>query len=221
MNFFVNIHTHTAGKNTNICINNLNFDSKLTISQSENHFFSFGLHPWDVENANLEHFFLSLEQQIQKKSIVAVGEIGLDKAVVCDFSLQSNVFLEQLKLAQKFNFPVIIHCVKAYLEILEILKKQKVTIPIIFHQFMGNYEIYRQLIKFNSYFSFGKNLFLEKAKFFQYFDKIELSRVFFETDDSEISIESVYEQASKLLNLDIEILKAQAYQNFNIVFRIK
>jgi len=218
MNLYVNIHTHTADKNTNICINNLNFDSKLTTSVRENLFFSCGLHPWDVETFDFEVVKMQLVEKIAGKQIIAIGEIGLDKAVACNFVLQKNVFTKQLKLAQQFSKPVIIHCVKAYSEILEIIKQEKITVPLIFHQFMANFETYKQLLKYNSYFSFGKNLFLEKAKIFSYFDEIPISRIFFETDDSEILVEKVYLKASEMLNLDIEILKTQIVTNFDTIF---
>jgi TatD DNase family protein len=218
MTNFINIHTHFADKNTNICIKNSIETENFNEKKEQNLFFSAGVHPWNVEKENLEKVLTNISQLIENKRIIAIGEIGLDKICDSDFQLQKFFFEQQLHLAQSFNFPVIIHCVKAHSDILEILKRLKITIPLIFHQFSGNLQIYNSLNKYFSFFSFGKNLFFAKAKLLDFIKEIPLEKIFFETDDSEIPIEDVYLQASKILQIDVEILKMKTLENFNRIF---
>lgn len=68
-----------------------------------------------------EEYYANLAGQ---EKVVAVGEIGLDYyRNAAAKELQKKVFLEQLKLAQKFNKPVIIHCREAHEDLQEIFKE--------------------------------------------------------------------------------------------------
>lgn len=213
---YINIHTHSSCKNNNICIQSIHF-SEVLISSNVNQFYSIGLHPWDITENNSKNYLISIQEKVKNKQIVAIGEIGLDKAISTDFPLQKNVFLEQLLLAESLQLPVVIHCVRAYSDILHILKKEKISIPIIFHDFRANQQIFNQLLKYNSYFSFGSVLFSAKAKIVNYFNEIPLERIFFETDDSDITIENVYLQAAKLRNIGVGDLKQGIYKNYKSV----
>jgi TatD DNase family protein len=46
-----------------------------------------------------------------KTNCLAVGECGLDKRIAIPIELQQLVFEKQLVLAQKYNKPVVLHCV--------------------------------------------------------------------------------------------------------------
>jgi len=219
MSQFINIHTHSICKNRNICIKNLAFAEEINFYSSENTFFSYGLHPWDIENNNLNSFLEKIKKVFEFKKVIAFGEIGLDRAISTDLSLQKQVFIEQLKLAYDLDIPVIIHCVRAYSDIIEILKKEKYSKPILFHDFRANLQTFKQLEGFNSYFSFGKSLFSAQAKTNTYFKDIPLSRIFFETDQADIEIENVYLQAQKMKEMDLGVLKTQIEENFKKIFK--
>lgn len=54
-----------------------------------------------------------------------MGEIGLDKGSYgrkIDFNDQVKVFQKQLELAKELNKPASIHCVRAFGDLLQILK---------------------------------------------------------------------------------------------------
>lgn len=211
---FINVHTHSDCKNSNICIKNNHFLEDLTFQDNENQYFSIGLHPWDISKSDLNTYLTSIKEKLKNKKIIALGEIGLDKAISTNFSLQKKIFIEQLLLAESLQLAVIIHCVKAYSDILEILKKEKITTVLIFHNFTANQQIFNQLMKYNSFFSFGKILFSKKAKISNYFNLISLKRIFLETDDENIPIEDVYLQASKIKKIELHKLKKQINLNF-------
>src|SRR5690606_9572156 len=71
--------------------------------------YALGIHPLYVHNST-SHDLLELRRLLAAGSAVAVGEIGLD-FFVADYNRaqQEHFFTEQLKLAQDFGLPVILH----------------------------------------------------------------------------------------------------------------
>ena len=71
-------------------------------------------------------------------------------------------------------------------------------------------------------FSFGKDLLIDNSNAQKALLNINLSNIFFETDNSEnISIEEIYKKAAKLLNLSIVELETQIEENFKTVFNAR
>ena len=106
----------------------------------ENTFMAMGLHPTEVKE-NWKEIVDLMEKELQTGIYIAVGEIGMD--LYWDQSkkdLQKEAFERQLKFAEKFRFPVIIHSRNALEETLEILEKTKPSVPVIFHSFTGKKE---------------------------------------------------------------------------------
>lgn len=85
-------------------------------------YYSIGIHPWEVRESNVSQQLSFLQQQLQGKQFVAVGEAGLDKLAEASMELQLAVFKEQVKLSEKLGLPLIIHCVKAMEELLAVKK---------------------------------------------------------------------------------------------------
>lgn len=129
----LDIHTHkqevdTQGKS--IINYPLLADSPLYMPLAENvevavgrgSYYSIGIHPWEVRESNVSQQLSFLQQQLQRKQFVAVGEAGLDKLAKAPMELQLAVFKEQVKLSEKLGLPLIIHCVKAMEELLGVKK---------------------------------------------------------------------------------------------------
>ena len=156
---FLNAHTHHLSHQSDVLdLYNqfpkaINDDAKL---------FSVGIHPAYIKTSSIEEELEIIRENLSNKNCLAIGEIGLDKLCETDFELQIDVFERQLQLASEYRFPVIIHSVRAYQEILHIRKKLKLTIPFIFHGFNKNEQILNQIIAQNCYASFGKNLLYNK-----------------------------------------------------------
>ncbi|WVZ86816.1 hypothetical protein U9M48_033542 [Paspalum notatum var. saurae] len=84
----------------------------------------FGLHPWWVRERSPD-WMDSLRRFFAETPEAAVGEIGLDKGShgkTIDFGEQVEVFQRQLELAKEMDRPVSVHCVRAFGDLLEILK---------------------------------------------------------------------------------------------------
>lgn len=207
---FINIHTHHLSKDDGVFLfnNRFAFDKNLFLQK----YFSIGIHPWD---AGLDFSITELEQNISNENCLAIGECGLDKLSGPNLEIQKAVFETQLQLASKYHKPVIIHCVKAYDELIEVCKPF-LEIPKIIHGFNKSSQLAIQLINSGFYLSLNDSI-LKKENFD--FSVIPLDRLFFETDmNSLISINEIYDMVSKRFNVDVELLKEKINLNFTTIF---
>jgi len=129
-----------------------------------------------------------LEDYLLKKNSVAVGEIGLDLYVRKDNQLfQEEVFLAQLKLAKKFDLPVIMHVRGAIDLILKNLRKIKVRGGIA-HAFNGSLQQGYQLIELGFKLGFGGAMTYPRAKHIQMLAKeLPIEAIVLETDSPDMS----------------------------------
>ena len=112
---------------------------------------SIGIHPWYVEEATGD-WAEKMEKRLIANPTLQVGEIGLDK-LKPDFAHQKQVFLTQLKLAQKYNRVASIHSVRAWGEMMPLLRPFKKDTRMLFHGFSGDKIVVGFLADSNSYFS--------------------------------------------------------------------
>ncbi|MEZ5672331.1 MAG: TatD family hydrolase [Thiotrichaceae bacterium] len=114
---------------------------------------AFGLHPLYVAQHRVEHL-QQLSFWLQQDMTVAVGECGLDYFVTdLDPKQQLYFFTEQLRLAQQFDLPVIIHARRAVDEVLKCLRRYPCRGVV--HSFSGSEQQANQLLKLGFYLSFG------------------------------------------------------------------
>ena len=130
--------------------------------------------------------------------------------------MQKNYFAKQIQLANEIKKPLLIHCVKSYAEVLQILKENKVSVPVVFHGFNKNAEQAEQIINQGYFLSFGKYLLDERGK--EVFKLLPLEKIFLETDDSPVEIETIYKSAALAKQMDVLILKQQIEKNAKLVF---
>ncbi len=172
--------------------------------------FSAGIHPWDA--AEVTGAWFSFFDDAHPE-MVAVGEIGLDFSVKnADREQQIAVFERQLQVAEKSGLPVVIHCVKAYNELIVILKKYRLK-AVVIHGFTGSPELAVQLVREGFLLSFGERSF-RSPRTVEALQRIPLENVFLESDESALSIEKIYEMAASALGLDIPALQAALSENY-------
>ncbi len=139
-----------------------------------------GIHPWFVETAGAgwEVRLMSLLQQIG----AGIGEIGLDKCCRADFLSQQQIFLTQIEMASELGRPLVIHCVKAWGRLLEMLEGCANPLPpIMIHAFAGSREILHRLIKLGCFISFSVRMTIE-SKVRSCFVETPLAHLLLETD---------------------------------------
>jgi len=212
MNLLIDIHTHKKKNSAAIELLNVN-----RLQSNFDKFVSAGIHPWDLEDENIQERMFKLEDLCNLHKLKAIGEIGIDRAIKININKQLMVFRQQHALAEKHNLPVIVHCVKAWSDLLGIRKELNTKIPWVFHGYNGNLKTANQLIEKGCYLSFGHYL-LHKQNVQQVFKEVPLDFVFFETDDSDEKIDNIYKKAADLRHICTENLKMQIQNNFNRVF---
>jgi len=204
----IDIHTHQKPSN------NFFIQSYYEEPKKIDKHFSIGIHPWYLEKLNIS----TLIDYWNHPLCLAIGEIGLDRVKKENWINQIQIFKGQLKLAPK-DKPIILHCVKAYNEIVQILKELNIENPCIFHDFNASTEMTTQLLKSNQfYFSYGKSLFRDKSKGLDSLEMIPIDRIFLETDESNLSIDSIYLKFSQIKSLDLDILVEKIEDNFSSIF---
>lgn len=180
---------------------------------------SVGIHPWFIDVDTIDRELSILEDIIQNQDCVAIGECGLDKNTEVSFRLQRAVFRKQLRLAEEYQKPVIIHCVSSFQQV--IADKSALVsedLPLIIHGFAKKVEMAHQLIDHGFYLSFGSNLL--KSKTLQNaFINSSRDRIFLETGSHDETILEIYKFAAELLELSITELNEQITANYNAVFK--
>jgi TatD DNase family protein len=180
-------------------------------------FYSIGIHPLYINENRLEIDFQIVNGKLALPECLALGECGLDKRSETPFELQQRVFERQLALAEKFNKPVVIHCVAAFQELIEIKKRLKISVPMIVHGYSKKIELAKQLIDNGFYVSFGKNL-LRNPELESVFQSISNDRFLLETDMVEEGIRAVYALAAKYKGLELSELQEIVSKNYTTVF---
>jgi TatD DNase family protein len=109
---------------------------------------------------------------------------------------------------------MILHCVKAFDEILAMLKNKISPDKIIFHGFHKSPEMAFDLTAKGYSISVGKSLFIQPDRMKTVFEKVNPNKIFFETDDSEYSIEEIYQKAADISGQSLDFWKNQINSNF-------
>ena len=212
---FFNLHTHKFSNNptTLELVNQYPWEFDSAIPN-----YSIGIHPWYINESRLESDLKSIEEKLQLKQCLALGECGLDKRIEIPMATQIAVFEKQIALAEKHQKPLVLHLVAAFDELIAIKNRLQISVPIIIHGFSKNQQVAKQLIDNGLYLSFGKYL-LRNPELESVFQSIPNDRFFLETDTIEETLEEVYILAAKYKKIPIEDLKEIVNSNFNSVFK--
>ena len=211
----IDFHTHHVRKTGNIQVLNI-FAQDLPQFESDC-LFSTGLHPWHIETVNTEECFQAIDRASVQKNMLAIGECGLDRSIALDFALQEWCFKQQIQIAENHHKPLIIHCVRAYPDLIKYKKENKSGLPWIIHGYYGNLETTLSLSRHDFYFSVGERLLKDETKH-GIFRLIPIERIFLETDESELSIAKIYSMAAFALKIDENVLTQIISNNFDSVF---
>ena len=214
---FIDIHTHTEESSESLLqIINLNLESPCP----KQGFYSYGIHPWALYDADFqaEKALQTLEEKLKLPQVLALGEAGLDKIHKASFERQVAVFERQIQLSEALQKPMILHDVRSHNEIIALRKKHKAQQHWIVHGFGGTEQDVKQLIGQGIYLSVGESLLHTERKIHKSFKFIDLDYLFLETDMAEIGVETIYEAAANLLEMDLSALQTRIFSNFARLF---
>ncbi len=141
---------------------------------------AIGIHPEYVDNYTKEDLSF-IEKNLTNKKIVAIGEIGLDYHYTKENKeKQIELFERQLKLAEKYNKPVIVHSREATKDTIDTLKKYKVKGVI--HSFSGSFETACIYIKMGFLLGLNGVITFKNANIKEVYKKVPLHNIVLETD---------------------------------------
>ncbi len=219
---FVNIHIHREENNPDeISLVNIFAQEFSKFQIKPEGFYSVGLHPWHLENVDVNKTIKIVERAAEDPRVAAIGETGIDRVISTDINFQTEIFIKHLEIAEKFQKPVVIHCVRCYSELISIKKNNNFQMPWIIHGFTANEIIAEQLLKYDCYLAFGKFLFNETSKVPGVFPKIPNEKFFFESDEENLPIEDIYKKGCELKHLTIHEMRRILIENFKRLFNNK
>ncbi|MGM9760396.1 MAG: TatD family hydrolase [Parabacteroides sp.] len=198
--FYLDCHTHLPERPTgaDVCCCYNVIAGKDSFPEGSPVWLSCGIHPWYLDN--LPDPESLLRHWLSHPSVCAVGEAGLDKRVLTSVTQQLPIFQMQAQLAEEFSKPLLIHCVKAWSELITLKRSLQPKQPWIIHGFHGKASLAQQLLAHGFTLSFGPH-FQPEAVW------AAASQGFLaETDDSGADIRKVYAALADTLQRPVEQL---------------
>ncbi len=223
---FVNIHTH-GRTGTGVEVVSLAATAGLR-SLYPAPPFSIGIHPWNA----LPGFDVDAAlREIEKAPATAIGEIGLDfamdEASLSDSDgpsgaaireLQRRAFEAQLEVAARRGLPVILHCVKAFEETMDVLARFDGRLrAVVFHGFVGTPEQAAKAVKRGYFLSFGMRSFASRRTE-DALRRTPVGHIFLENDAAPTPIAEVYARAAEILRIPVPQLAKDLNDNYLRVF---
>lgn len=146
----------------------------------ENIYGAIGIHPENIEEYK-EEDLKWIEENLKQSKIIAIGEIGLDYHYTKENKTEQIKLLErQLKIAEQYHLPVIIHSREATEDTINTLKKYKVTGVI--HSFSGSLETAKIYIKMGYLLGINGVITFKNSKLKEVIKEIPLENIILETD---------------------------------------
>ncbi len=213
---FLDLHTHkTKVMQGTFAIQSLAISEAIFLAMPKTKPISIGIHPWFSKADEFEKNIKYLNVLARQNNVMCIGECGLDRLKGENISFQTQVFDAQVILAEELGKPVIVHCVKAFDEIIAVKKRLKPTAPLIIHGFNKNQQLGHQLMQQGFYLSFGSAV-LSRPSVAAFISTLD-APFFLETDDDEVSIEKIYQKVAEIRKITVEELKDIIFANWKKV----
>ena len=116
------------------------------------------------------------------RRLVAIGEIGLDYHWDTTYKTEQHEALrEQMRWAQQYNLPVMIHSREATEDTLSILREFP-SVKGVMHCFSGSHEVAKQVVDMGYYLGIGGVLTFKNCRLAEHLVGIPLESLVLETD---------------------------------------
>lgn len=181
---------------------------------------TLGIHPEEVDNIT-SNSFKFIEDNLNNPKIVGIGEIGLDYYWRQDNKeKQKKVFEYQVKLAEKYSVPIVVHSREAIQDTYDILKKYNVTGSI--HCFSSSLDMAKKFIKLGYKIGIGGTVTFKNSKKIQNIVKeLDLKDIFLETDSPYLTPEPYRGQKNKPSNVYYVACKIAELKNIDVTEVLK
>ena len=195
-----------------------------------------GLHPCSVKKDNIEKEILHVEEMLNKNKFIAVGEIGLDLYWdKSSLSYQKVAFESQIKLAKKYQLPIVIHVRDSFNEAIEIVEKlNNENLSGVFHCFTGNIQEAERIINLqNFYLGIGGVVTFKNGGINKIINQISLDNIILETDSPYLTptpfrgkrneskyLVNIAQKMSEIYEIDINEIANKTSSNAINLFKI-
>ena len=199
------IHTHLLPQDPGtalVCV------GSRPLPAPQGHWFSVGVHPWDVTGDD-ENELESIGEMAQNPQVLAIGECGFDTLKGPAHDLQEQAFIRQVEISERVRKPMILHVVRDFDSVIRLRKQLKPTQSWLIHGFRGGPQQADQLHTHGIQVSLGL-----KANP-QTLQKIPSDRLFLETDGL-CPITHVIQTAAAARNQSVVTVENQIINNSNV-----
>jgi len=197
----------------------------------------------EISGLVVEEFDSKFEDLIRRsKKVVAIGECGLDYSYLKDLPIekqeefkimQEKEFSKQIKIAQKYNLPLILHIRNLYQEALKILKENNYSGKAVFHFFTGNLEEAKQILEQGFYLGFS-GVITYGNKLEEVIKNTPIERLLIETDAPYVApvpyrgkrnepgyVVEVAKKIAEIKNLSLKEVEKATFENTKKLFKIE
>lgn len=195
-----------------------------------------GLHPCSVKKDNIDKEILHVEEMLNKNKFIAIGEIGLDLYWdKSSLSYQKVAFESQIKLAKKYQLPIVIHVRDSFNEAIEIVEKlNNENLSGVFHCFTGNIQEAERIINLqNFYLGIGGVVTFKNGGINKIINQISLDHIILETDSPYLTptpfrgkrneskyLVNIAQKMSEIYEIDINEIANKTSSNAINLFKI-
>lgn len=198
-----------------------------------------GISPNDIPEmkAEIDEEVDKIKEIAKENKVVAIGEIGLDYYWNQENKeLQKYAFIEQIKIANELEKPIVIHTREAVMDTLEILKNiQQANHKGVFHCCPLNRELVKEALKLGYYISFAGPITFKNSKNSDEIIKmVPMDKILIETDSPYLSPEPnrgkrndsrnllyIAKKIAEIKELPLEEIAKRTFENTNKIFNIK
>jgi len=215
----------------NVGIDYLSSIKAIEIAEAREGFYaSVGIHP------NTQEEIEAIEPLFAKRKVVAVGETGLDflriKNDKIEQERQRSLMIQHGELARKYKLPLIIHCRKAYVDLLFLLRRNLSDQVGVIHSFSGSLSDARELLNMGYYLGFNGLIF--KFNLDEVIESTPIERILTETDSPflpppflnnprnapHLGLKAVLEKIAFLKRIPVSEVESITVQNAYSLFKL-
>jgi len=208
---------------------------KIIVSKDEMIYGTFGIHPHETENNQIDKQTI-IKAVEENNKIIGIGETGLDFFYNhSNKERQISSFEAHIEASIELSRPLIIHSRNAEKETFDILNSYKNSnLKILMHCFTGSLDFSKKLLLLNAFFSasgiitFKNNIELQNT-----FKTIPLKKLLIETDSPFLApipmrgkknepsfIKFTLDKLSTLKEISVQEMSNITTDNFNKLFNV-
>lgn len=215
---YIDVHTHDSRPREGIfAVENLMADEEMLPSDIPGRCCTMGIHPWVLTDNNFRNLLGRVSISAAAPNLIAIGEAGFDMLRGPSATLQTEAFEAQVRIAEEHRKPVVIHCVRAWNDLLAAHRKLRPAMPWLIHGFRGKRELALRLISKGMYLSFWFAFILRKESS-ELIRSLPAENILLETDGADEDIRTIYGKVSGDLDIEVTELKKIIFDNYMKLF---